>query len=104
MVGKKDIVAMASKYDNVCKTISMLDSKDDKTTKDTVDLPQLDGLTDNDENLEAVITDPQRMLNKLRAILDKLLRDSYDTFEVLALARELNVDVLSEASLSKQKL
>ena len=59
-------------------------------------IPQLDGGPGSE--------DPASMLDRCKHVLDNLLRDKYDSFEVLSLAREFGIDIQIESSLSKQKL
>ena len=60
-------------------------------------IPQLDG--DSGDILE----ETEDLLENCKNILDNLLRDSFDKFEVLALALQFNVDLDRESSFSKQK-
>ena len=60
-------------------------------------IPQLDG--DSGDILE----ETEDLLENCKNILDNLLGDSFDKFEVLALALQFNVDLDRESSFSKQK-
>ena len=74
--------------------VSEADSSKDNQEAENENIPQLDGETwDEFEDL----------LENCKRVLVKLLRDEYDKFEVLSLARKFEVDVENQSSFSQKK-